>query len=225
MAPKLRSKSLSGRNFRAKSLPGPLHSPSSPTKSPRRPTAFKLGRIKSSDISICKACKTPILKTPPPPPTPKLSRPARSLLEGLLQTSLLQAHSRTANIQTIYVSTSSDFRALDNPDVTVPTNDFEESEVTPAWRHAPYTADICMVMGTLYGELGRALATSQKTVTMLHSLLETERLRLQEGTSAEQERLRMEEENKWFKAQHYARYLASLPKKRVRRKIPVILSL
>ena len=80
-------------------------------------------------------------------------------------------------------------------------------------------------MGTLYGELGRALATSQKTVTMLHSLLETERLRLQEGTSAEQERLRMEEENKWFKAQHCARYLASLPKKRVRRKIPVILSL
>lgn len=29
-------------------------------------------------------------------------------------------------------------------------------------------------MGTLYGELGRALATSQRTVTMLHSLLETE---------------------------------------------------
>lgn len=73
-------------------------------------------------------------------------------------------------------------------------------------------------MGTLYGELGRALATSQKTIGMLQSLLETERLRLQAGESQEQKRLRWEEENKWFRAQHYARFLASLPKKRVRHK-------
>lgn len=225
MAPKLRSKSLSGRTYRARSLPGPLQSPSSPTKSPRRPIAFELGRIKPSDVSVCKACRTPILKSPPPPPTPKLSRPARSLLEGLLQTSLLQAHNRTVSIQTIYASASKDYTDLDNPDQTVPTDDFKESKVTPAWRHAPYTAEICKVMGTLYGELGRALATSQKTVTMLHSLLETERLRLQAGSSEEQDMVRMEEENKWFKAQHHARHLASLPKKRVRRKIPLNLSL
>lgn len=218
MAPKLRSKSLSGRTYRTKSLPGPLHSPSSPTKSPLRPTAFKLGRIKPSDVSICKACKAPILKTPPPPPTPKLSRPARSLLEELLQNTLLEAHSRTVSIQTLYASASKDYTDLGNPDRTAPKTPWKDSFIELDWRHAPYTAEICKVMGTLYGELGRALATSQKTIGMLNSLLETERARLQAGESQEQKRLRWEEENKWFRAQHYARFLASLPKKRVRHK-------
>jgi hypothetical protein len=218
MAPKLRSKSLSGRTYRAKSLPGPLHSPSSPTKSPRRPTAFKLGRIEPSDVSICKACKTPILKTPPPPTTPVFSTPARSLLEDLLQNTLLEAHNRTVSIQTAYASASKDYQALENKDDTGAKADFLEHKLKQEWRYAPYTAEICKVMGTLYGELGRALATSQKTVTMLNSLLETEKIRLQTGESQEQKRLRWEEENKWFRAQHYARFLASLPKKRVRHK-------
>jgi hypothetical protein len=219
MAPKLRSKSLSGRTYRAKSLPaGRLNPALSPVKSPRKPTPFKLGRIKPTDISICKACKTPILKSPSPPPTPKLSQPARSHLEYILQTSLLQAHSRTANIQTAYASASKDYTELGNKDKTGPKADFLVEALEPGWRHAPYTDEVCKVTGTLYGELGRALATSQKTVIMLHELLETERLRLQAGETEEAMGLRVEEENRWFRAQHHARFLASLPKKRVRHK-------
>lgn len=86
----------------------------------------------------------------------------------------------------------------------------------PEWRHAPYTEEVCKIVGTLYGELGRALATSQKTVSMLDSLLDTERLRLQAGDDEEQRMLRREWENKWFAAQHAARIQASLPKKRKR---------
>jgi len=215
MAPKLRSKSVSGRTHRAKSLPAGRLDPalSSPIKSPRKPTPFKLGRIIPNDISICKSCKTPILKSPA---TPKLNKPARSLLEDLLQSSLLQAHSRTVGIQTAFASASKDYQALENKDDTGPSDDFEDFKISPGLRTAPYTAEIWKVMGTLYGELGRALATSQKTIRMLDALLQTERARLQAGESQEQKRIRMEEENKWFRAQHYARYLASLPKKRIR---------
>lgn len=218
MAPKVRSKSLSGRTHRAKSLPGPLHSPRSPTGPPRKPTPFKLGRIKPSDVSICKACKTPILNSPPPPPTPKLTQPARSHLEYVLQTSLLQAHGRTANIQSAYASASKDYTELGNKDRTGPKSDFFEGNLEPGWRHAPYTDEVCKITGTLYGELSRALATSQNTVTMLRELLETERLRLQAGETEESTGLRIEEENRWFKAQHHARFVASLPKRRVRHK-------
>jgi hypothetical protein len=140
------------------------------------------------------------------------------LLEELLQNTLLEAHSRTVSIQTLYASASKDYTDLGNPDKTAPKTPWDDSFIELDWRHAPYTAEICKVMGTLYGELGRALATSQKTIGMLILLLETERLRLQAGESQEQKRLRWEEENKWFSAQHYARFLASLPKKRVRHK-------
>lgn len=223
MAPRLRSKSISGRTHRAKSLPaGRLDPAVSPVKSPRKPTPFKLGRIIPSDVSICKACKTPILKTPPPPPTPKLSQPARSHLEDLLQTSLQQAHSRTANIHAAYASASRDYPALDNKDETEPTEDLLDTALKPEWRHAPYTEEVHKVVGTLYGELGRALATSQKTVRMLTSLLETERLRLHAGESEEQQRERRDWENEWFAKQHLARKVAAMPKKRVRHKKPLL---
>jgi hypothetical protein len=125
----------------------------------------------------------------------------------------------------VYASASKDYQALENKDDTGPTDDFEVSKITSNWRTAPYTAEIWKVMGTLYGELGRALATSQKTIRMLDSLLETERLRLREGQSEEQKRLRMEEENKWLRAQHHTRFLASLPKKRIRHRKALDLSL
>lgn len=138
-----------------------------------------------------------------------------------MQNSLLEARSRTVSIQAAYASASKDYQALENKDTTGAKEEFFEYKLKPAWRYAPYTEEICKVTGTLYGELGRALATSQKTIRLLDSLLETERLRLGEGQSEEQKRLRMEEENKWFRAQHHARFLASLPKKRVRHRKPL----
>jgi hypothetical protein len=125
----------------------------------------------------------------------------------------------------VYASASKDYQTLENKEKSGATTDVFEYTIDPEWRYAPYTEEICKVMGTLYGELGRALATSQKTIRILDSLLETERLRLQAGESQEQKRLRMEEENKWFKAQHHARYLASLPKKRIRHRKVLDLSL
>jgi hypothetical protein len=218
MAPKLRSKSLSSRSYRAKSLPGGLDSALSPTKSPRKLTPFSLGPIIPSSVSICKACKTPILKSPTPPSTPKLTRPARNLLEAQLQSSLLQAHGRAVNIQAAYASASREYNNLGNADRTGVKEDLLESKIHESWRHAPYTEEACKVVGTLYGELGRALATSQKTVNMLDSLLDAERLRLQVGDNEEQKRLRRDWENKWFAAQHAARIQANLPKKRKRNK-------
>ena len=105
---------------------------------------------------------------------------------------------------------------LGNNDRTGLKQDLLEANLLPEWRHAPYTEEVCKIVGTLYGELGRALATSQKTVSMLDSLLDTERLRLQAGDDGEQRMLRREWENNWFAAQHAARIQASLPKKRKR---------
>jgi hypothetical protein len=94
--------------------------------------------------------------------------------------------------------------------------DLTEAKILETWRHAPYTEEVCKVVGTLYGELGRALATSQKTIIMLNALLDAQRLRLQAGDDEEQKRLRRHWENRWFAAQHAARIQASLPKKRKR---------
>jgi hypothetical protein len=200
MAPKLRSKSLSGRSYRAKSLPGGLGSALSPTKSPRKQTRFTLSRIIPSSFSICKACKTPVLKYSTPQ----------------LQSSLLQAHGRAVNIQAAYASASREYTVLGNSDETGVNEDLTEAKILETWRHAPYTEEVCKVVGTLYGELGRALATSQKTIIMLNALLDAQRLRLQAGDDEEQKRLRRHWENRWFAAQHAARIQASLPKKRKR---------
>lgn len=213
MAPKLRSQSVSGRTCRAKSLPAALA-----IKSPRKVAPFELGPIIPSSVAICKACKTPIVKSPSPPVTPKLSRPARTYLEAQLQSSLLQAHGRAVNIQAAYASANKEFNALGNSDRTGPKQRFNEQNLLPEWRHAPYTEEVCKVVGTLYGELGRALITSQRTVNMLDSLLDAERLRLQAGDLEQQSRIMRDCENAWFAAQHQERVRAHEPKKRRRNK-------
>jgi hypothetical protein len=75
---------------------------------------------------------------------------------------------------------------------------------------------VCKIVGTLYGELGRALATSQKTVSVLTGLLEEEMLRLQAGDDEEQRVLRKEWEEAWFESQKAERIEAAKPKKRKR---------
>jgi hypothetical protein len=194
----------------------------SAARSPQIPSPFTLGTIVPTNVLICKACKTPILKSPPPPTTPKLNLhlPARSHLEARLQSSLLQARARAVNIQAAYASASAEYKVLGNEDGLVIVNKDGSKEVTfadhPEWRHAPYTAEVCKIVGTLYGELGRALATSQKTVSVLTGLLEEEMLRLQAGDDEEQRVLRKEWEEAWFESQKAERIEAAKPKKRKR---------
>jgi hypothetical protein len=117
------------------------------------------------------------------------------------------------NIQAAYASASRDYTALGNGDST---REIEDLKIDPEWRHAPYTAEVCKVVGTLYGELGRALATSQRCLAALSALLEEEGLRLQAGESEEQGRLRREWEDKWFEGQKAERIENAKPKKRKR---------
>jgi hypothetical protein len=117
------------------------------------------------------------------------------------------------NIQAAYASASREYTALGNRDST---REIEDLKIDPEWRHAPYTAEVCKVVGTLYGELGRALATSQKSLGALTGLLEEERLRLQAGDSEEQGRLRREWEDAWFESQKAERIENAKPKKRKR---------
>lgn len=214
---KSRSKSFSGRTLRAKSLPTLDFISTSP--SPRNPSPFTLAPILPSTISICKACKTPIIKSPSPPTTPQnktLHRPARSRLEAQLQSSLLEAHGRAVNIQAAYASASREFNILGNNDRSTERQDLDLDNLPSEWRHAPYTAEVCKVVGTLYGELGRALATSQKSIGALEALLDAERIRLQAGDSEEQGKLRKSWENAWFAKQKEERIEAAKPKKRKR---------
>jgi hypothetical protein len=119
------------------------------------------------------------------------------------------------NIQAAYASASRDYTALGNRDDSSEWAPVE-LDLHPEWRHAPYTAEVCKIVGTLYGELGRALATSQKCLAALNALLESEGLRLQAGESEEQGRLRREWEDAWFEGQKAERIENAKPKKRKR---------
>lgn len=87
------------------------------------------------------------------------------------------------------------------------------------WRHAPYTEDACKIIGTLYGELGRALATSQRAVTMLERCLEGEREMLEQEEELGPEATRTVRrgfEDAFFTMQKAKRVEAAQPKKRKR---------
>lgn len=215
--PHKRSKPAQGRVTRAKSLATGLDSITD--KATPKLAPFKLGLIKPTNVAICKACKTPIIKSPSPPVTPKFNKPARSRLEGLLQSALIQAHARTVNIQAAYASASKDYNALGNHEVSTERDELDLDAIPEEWRHAPYTADACKIIGTLYGELGRALATSQKAVAMLQSCLEGEREMLESEKELGPEATRIVRrgfEDAFFTMEKAKRVEQAQPKKRKR---------
>lgn len=184
--------SISIRINRAKSLPGGC-AQSLVIVPSETITRFDLGPIIPSNLVLCKACKTPMVKTPPAKASPKTKAPVETSLGEQLEAYLSEARNRNTTIQAAYASASKDFGTLGNPDVSG-----EHSPIdTKGQLHAPYTKEACTRVGNLMGELGRALDTSLKGIAALEQALEDERKRSQSG-DAEQKRSRADWERAWW---------------------------
>ena len=83
--------------------------------------------------------------------------------------------------------------------------------------HAPYTVDACELVGTLAGELGKALASSQAGVAEAEKLLQGEMKRV-ETEDDEQALARARLEAEWWQEEKKARLEAAEESKKKRRR-------
>ncbi|KAM0722161.1 hypothetical protein Q7P37_001602 [Cladosporium fusiforme] len=178
---------ISKRITRARSLPG-ARTQSLVIVPSETITRFDLGQVIPSSVVICKACKTPIVKTPKTPPW------VRTPLAEQIELYLTEARNRNTAIQAAYASASKDFKTLGNQDISG-----EHSPIRVAvYRHVPYTVDACEKVGNVMGALGRALDSSLKSVAALEKVLEAERTR-PNPDDPEEENSRAKWEEEWWK--------------------------
>lgn len=159
---------------------------------------------KSTPPASPKPAKSPSQKTSPPSPTPMATQ---------LTLYIAEAAKRTTLIRAAYASSSLDYRTLGNPDISLE----HQALVTAGQDHAPYTVEACRLVGSLMGELGRALDTAQKGAVELGKVLEREVERARTEGEEEREKRREWEREWWVREKRVRLEEMEKPRKRKRR--------
>lgn len=119
--------------------------------------------------------------------------------------SLRQANQRSAEIQSAYSNASADFKILGNQDETWL---HERLVVKPGCDHVPYTVELAKVVGKVYADLGRALASNQQSLALIGTMLEDEAKRIDRGETAAEAKQRADERTTWWETQRAERVQA-----------------
>lgn len=121
-----------------------------------------------------------------------------------------QAHERALNLRAAWRDANADFKILGNQDDSGLNDEGNPAldtplNIPPGCDHVPYTVELARLVGKVYADCGRAIASNQQALAMVEAMLEEEGKRIDRGETAAETKQRADDRTAWWLAERKKR--------------------